>query len=535
MTADDKELEIKFAGGGAALAALTDSAFMAALTRGEGAWERLETRYFDTPSGELAARGVSLRLRAFGTKRIQTVKRKGADGVIARDEWESVLEPDAPFPALTGACEVDVLLTTLSERLLPTVEMDVDRWACTFPFRRSMLEIAVDMGVSKIARDGAEIEDGEEDAPPSFLGEVELELVSGDAKDLFEAARLVLVNTGLRLHARSKLDAARAAAILGRGTVMPRRAALKFGEDERVEAVLRQALTAIGERMIGIQPAILDARDPAGVHQMRVELRRFRAVERVFRRAMGEDRTLARLAGRAKIIARILGGARDWDVFVGETLPIAARHGYAPEGFAALRARAYGLRADAWRRAAGAVNDPEFSQFLLDLLDAAHTAPWRGGADAHALAQPARAFSRKALQRALRKTRKTARDMDPDSLAARHPLRVALKKQRYAVQLFRSFYPKETRKPYMAAMSALQDAFGVVNDAVVAQSLAEEAAADAGAEAMRAAGFVSGCHSARAEAAVMEIDEAWRRFEAMTPFWRSAGAIDGGTQGEDEC
>lgn len=534
MADDGKELEIKFTGGGAELTALPDSDFMAALTRGEGAWERLETRYYDTPEGDLAARGISLRRRAAGAREIQTVKRKNAEGVVARDEWERVMEPGESFPALTGACDVDVLLTTMAGRLRPTVEMDVDRWACSFPFRASVLEIAVDMGVSKVAGQTGE-------GAPCFLGEAELELVSGEPGDLFAAARLVLVNTGLRLHAKSKLETAKAAAIPGGASAIPPRPSFRYGAEETAGAVLRQALAAIAERMIGIQPAILDARAVEGVHQMRVELRRFRAIERVFRRALGEDRTLSRLAGRAKMTARALGGARDWDVFIGETLPFAARQDYAPEGFAALKARAHSLRAEAWGRAAAVIAAPDFSHFLLELLEAAHSAPWLRGGDEKAFQAPAAAFAEKALDRSARKARKTARNMDPESLAARHPLRIALKKQRYAVQLFRSLYPKDRRKPYMATMAALQEAFGVVNDAVVAQGLAEEAAAGGGAQAMRAAGFIGGYHAARAEAAVREIDAAWGRFEAMTPFWRpqedecAKGAGDEEAAGDREC
>lgn len=519
MATDGKELEIKFTGGGAELSALPGTSFMDALTRGEGGWLRLETRYYDTPEGELAARGISLRQRKTGSENcVQTIKRKGGEGLVAREEWERALELGETFPALTGTSDIDILLSTLSERLSPTVEMDVDRWACEFPFRESILEIAVDMGVSKVATEAGE-------GVPTFLGEAELELISGDPKDLFDAAKLVLVNTGLRLHARSKLDTAKAAAVPGGLTAIPKRPSFALDKGETAGEVLQQALTAIVERMIATQPAILDARAVEGVHQMRVELRRFRAIERVFRRALGDDQTLGRLAGRAKLIARTLGPARDWDVFVGETLVFAARHEtgrheYSAEGFAALKSRAHALRAEAWARAAEVIDDLDFSQFLLDLLEAANTAPWLRNGEGSPLSLPAGEFAGKALDRTWRKTRKTARDMDPDNLAARHPLRIALKKQRYAVQLFRSLYAKDRRKPYMATMSALQEAFGAVNDAVVAQGLADEAARGGGPAAMRAAGFISGFHAARADAAVKQIDEAWVAFESMTPFWR---------------
>ena len=115
----EKELEIKFTGAMSALSALPGSPFMDALTRGEGAWERLETRYYDTPEGDLAASGVSLRLREAGGGLVQTVKRKGAAGVVDREEWERPLNNGEAFPALTGASDIDVALSTLADRLRP--------------------------------------------------------------------------------------------------------------------------------------------------------------------------------------------------------------------------------------------------------------------------------------------------------------------------------------------------------------------------------------------------------------------------------
>ena len=86
--------------------------------------------------------------------------------------------------------------------------------------------------------------------------------------------------------------------------------------------------------------------------------------------------------------------------------------------------------------------------------------------------------------------------------------------------MFRSLYPKETRQSYMAAMSWLQDSFGHINDATLAQSLADDAATGEGGGAMRAAGFIAGYKAAQAQAAAQKLEEDWAAFEAMVPFWR---------------
>ena len=61
-----------------------------------------------------------------------------------------------------------------------------------------------------------------------------------------------------------------------------------------------------------------DGTAPEPVHQMRVAVRRLRTALAVFRRTAPEG-ALDSLEKELKSVARLLGGARDWDVFLGET------------------------------------------------------------------------------------------------------------------------------------------------------------------------------------------------------------------------
>jgi CHAD domain-containing protein len=62
-----------------------------------------------------------------------------------------------------------------------------------------------------------------------------------------------------------------------------------------------------------------DSEDPEGIHQMRVAIRRTRAVFSIIRRHVAEGFNL-RIADDLRSLQGSLGGAREWDVLVNETL-----------------------------------------------------------------------------------------------------------------------------------------------------------------------------------------------------------------------
>lgn len=503
------EFELKFTGAPADLAALPMSDFFAAVAPDGGAWERLSSSYYDTPEGALAREGLSLRLREEGAALIQAVKAKGADAA-SRFELETPLARASDFPAATGDAEIDRLIGACRDRLLPLAKTTVDRWASIIRFKGAEIELAVDLGSAE-ARD----EEGRSYQGP--LAEIELELISGEPAAVFGFARLLVANASLRFSASTKLETA-LALLPGSDPVGK---AARFSLDPKMTAaeVLAMQLSDCAARAAFLQQAVIDLRKPEGVHQMRVVLRRLRAIERIYRRYLNSEEA-ADLAVRAKAFATALGPARDWDVFLEETLPAALEADYAPESFRALKARAEVMRAKGWAGAVAAISSPGFTRFLIDLLAAGSLQRWRADGKSK-LNQPVSDFAPAVLDRLLRKASRVGEEVKGSAdVAARHPLRIALKKLRYPMQLFRGLYPKDRRKAFMSALSALQDDFGAVNDAVVAQGLADKAAAGGGESAMRAAGFISGYKAAEAREAAKKIDAAFAAFEKMTPFWR---------------
>lgn len=509
MAEGRQEFELKFTGTPVEIAALPQSPAFSALSTTKGEWERLDTTYYDTPDGDLAAAGVSLRLREEQGRLIQAIKRNCDGAGVRRDECETPIARAAVFPEDSGDESADSLIAQHRERLAPIARTVTDRWTTVIRYRKSHLELSIDVGRAECLGERCHI------AP---LAELEIELLNGDPAHVFDVARLLSRHASLRLCARSKLETALALGGTGGIYGIGRSPRVAANADEPVSSLLQRNLAAIAVRMASLQPALVDARRVEGLHQMRIALRRLRALERIFRPYLGE-RGLSDLAVRARAFARRLNAARDWDVFLEETLPAVMNNNVAPQEGAAFRIRAQAARAKVWARAARAVSSPDFTLFLVDLMEAAVLAPWRKKAEKE-MSFTVSEFAPRALGRAFRKASKASRRVRFDHIAELHELRIALKKLRYPAQMFRGAYPKAQRKDYMAALSALQEKFGAVNDAVVAQRLADEAAAGTGDDDMRLAGFVSGYKAAEAAAASRDIENDWAVFVEMRPFWR---------------
>ena len=115
--------------------------------------ERIVTTYFDTTNRDLARRGVSLRVRRAGEKRIQTVKAEGEAGVAkARGEWEWPLEKEEPDLGLAASTPVaEALPPEIDKQLEPIVVTDVVRTKRIVQLEGNTIEAALDSAPSRLA------------------------------------------------------------------------------------------------------------------------------------------------------------------------------------------------------------------------------------------------------------------------------------------------------------------------------------------------------------------------------------------------
>jgi len=231
---------------------------------------------------------------------------------------------------------------------------------------------------------------------------------------------------------------------------------------------LARLLSAAFEQAAANVRGVLESGVAEYLHQLRVGLRRLRALLRAYRvKAKPLRRELRKLTPP-------LGEARDWDVFC-EWLDASG----APSR---LRVAAEERRRKARAAARAVVGSPAFEEALRER-------PLR---TRHVL-KPG--FENQILERLSRKARKAARAVDWRDAGARHELRIRLKRLRYACDALLKLPPE---------LETLQDTLGELNDLDVAASLL----ADLGGHPRLARRI-----AARERALIARLPREWRAFD----------------------
>ena len=262
---------------------------------------------------------------------------------------------------------------------------------------------------------------------------------------------------------------------------------------------------------------------------MRVGLRRMRALIALVRREIPSAR-LGRLRGPLRTLAGLLGDVRDLDVFIEQRIDPLLRLRSDDLALLALREEAVALREDRRIALRSALRAGRPARLLLELgrwAVSLEEFEQVEGSDREApgpLARRAEIFARTALGRIERKLHKQAATALDGSPAARHDLRIALKKLRYAAEFFRGLYGRKASKRYLRRLGRVLDLLGTQNDLETAQQLMpillERCPPERALELARAAGIVEGHAIGEQERSLEELGWRWKRFAAAPGFWQ---------------
>jgi inorganic triphosphatase YgiF len=514
MAEHGREVELKLRVLPSQLPTLRAHPRIVALSRSEARTRRIRSRYFDTPERDLARLGLALRVRFEGRTRTQSLKSRGAAlaGLFDRVECESRLagdEPDLarlPDPALRAR-----LARELRGRPLAAVFESVVR-RTSRRLEDAGREVVFDL-------DHGELVAGERRAP---VCELELEVEKGDPAWLYDLALELAESVDLWVEPRDKAE--RGWALYTGECPKPRKAErMELAED----ATLGRALAAVAgsclAQVLANEAAVLEGRDPEGIHQMRVGVRRLRSALGLVR-SCGFAGEIEPLVEGLRWLAGVLGAARDLDVLLGNLLePLAAREGSDP-ALRRLRDAAREARAETQERVCEALASARFGRLGLELGRwLAREEEREAGEAGSELRAPAREWSARLLERRHRKARRLGRHLAQASSRERHRLRIQLKKLRYAAEFFRSLHPGQRTERYIGRLADLQDVLGELNDAATADRVlgALLSRLEPAPVYFHAAGLASGWKAHSAERRSRRLMKLWKAFEDATPFWRA--------------
>jgi inorganic triphosphatase YgiF len=503
---------LKLLASAGALSQIREAPIIARYASNAGTARRLEAVYYDTPDRTLFSHGMSLRVRRNGNRYVQTLKRSPVHGQpFARGEWEMSVATVAPDLELLPISAIGAPFDRLSPNALALIFVTKVR-------RRTM---SLDLGdsVVEIAFDEGAIEAGERVEP---LTEIELELKAGDPKVVYEVGMELLEIAPLRIGTQSKSD--RGYGLAFGVAPKPTKATVPIIIAEHtVDDIAGALLGACQHQLLANQALAECGRDPEGVHQMRVALRRLRTACALLYRELGSP-TLRGFSAEAKWLANLLGAARDWDVLATDTLRRPSEAIRSEVDFDGLRQAAEPHRLAAYATLQEALASRRYNRLHLSMRRWIESRGWRNEVDNVSLAvllEPAPAFSERALTLLHRKAVKRGAHFQGLPPEARHQLRIALKKLRYATEFFQGLYgANAAAKGYLGSLGKLQDALGHENDASMSWPLlCTLARGPVAPEVQRSIGAVMGWQAHERIGYGKTLSKCWRRFKALPEFW----------------
>jgi len=416
---------------------------------------RVDNTYYDTQDETLARHGIALRLRRMAGRTLLTVKTAAPSrgGLSSRQEWE------APWPGTFDFAFVEN--DAVRERLEKVRERLEPRFRTRF--RREIWELPCGEGHIEIALDLGRLEAGAAKLP---IHELELEAYAVPAAELLTLARARAQDISLWPENRSKAERALQ---LAAGTWAAPVKAIEVELDPKGDplAALRALADEVLAHWSGNLALIPYRHDPEYLHQIRVALRRRRALLQIFEPVTGPE-FAAQWRERLGELAAELGQARDLDVLLDELLtPALERCPVEREALGELAARLSSER-DKLRRRSGRLDPGRHGRVLLDFLAALEALP----GNALIRASDLRHFARDRLE-ALRKKarRRFAAHLAEPSPETKHRLRIALKKLRYGLEFFQSLWRGKTTARALARLKRALDVLGHAQDWHAAQDM----------------------------------------------------------------
>lgn len=508
------ESEIKFSLNAATTQAILKSRLIERSSTGKPQRKRLQSSYFDTRQHLLRKSGVSLRVRRSEDSFEQTIKvpAAGPVGMLTCEEWNVHLESDEPDLSKFD----NVLLARFNPRrrklkLRPVFTTDVKRTTIQLKRGKTRFELALDVGA---------IESHGKKLRRSPICEIEFELLAGPPLAMLEFA--LQLSEQFELHPEHRTKAARGYALV-RPALGPRPTKARdmpLDPDMTVGEAFRQIVSGALSQLYSNEIPTIEGK-PGGIHQARVAIRRIRAALRAFKTSLPYDKRKA-FNGEFRWFQQRLSPARDWHVFLDETVPrIRRNRPNARVNLDRLRRIALRERRRATNEARALFRSRRYTRLLLQFQCWLLALERENRLWFDSKLEP---FARRVLKKTRRDflvDRRPFSRMTPDEL---HELRKRGKKARYATEFFAGLWQTGSAVTGIAMMKALQNELGEANDAAMARqvlaSLQPKALKPSTLE------LVHNWSEQQVRRNIRSGQAVWRKFQDTKPFWLEPTADD---------
>jgi CHAD domain-containing protein len=469
----------------------------------------LRETYFDTAAGDLCRNSILLFLRHVRGNRMVALKRFSplADGIFCTREVEariSALELDLSRFGPAIAVELNAILQGRSPQA--QVEMLTKRLTRDIPAGLGRVRVLFDSGTL-----------GEGDRRLSF-DELALQLQSGDEAFLYDVAAEVTRKLPLQLRTYS-LAEREIAFLTGVGLEARRAVNPPLPYHATVADAIGITVAACLHHFTANWPAFEQSKQPEAVHQMRVALRRLRALLSLYRRAQPCPR-FQEFQAEARGIFAALGRTRDWDVFrdLIERGPV--RHFRDDTQFALIIQAIEGQRKKDDEFAYATITAPATTRFVIEMHAFLAHRNWQDAIQPSQLDQPVRDFAKDILKRLYKRSLKGKKRIDALAADERHRLRIAIKKIRYASEFFGGLFDDTAGvRTYLRALANLQDVFGAYNDRMIALERLQQLEPELGTDGAKAVGIIIGWYAREAGRLEKKLGRAWKGFRRTPIFW----------------
>ena len=466
--------------------------------------EELISIYLDTEDRVLRRHGLSYRLRRKGEELRQTIKGTYR-GILDRAERETSFTCDGD-----NANSIDAFLRHLDR--LPTALKPV--------VKTRIKRLTYQIGGVEVCLDEGEVIAGRRSSP---IAEIELELKSGDRRELFALARQISAIVPAEVSVKSKLErgydlieGTEDRAVMAQDPVLPPFPTAA----EAFQTICVECLHQLISNRNGVRAHIAEP-----LHQTRVALRRFDAAIKLFGKTLNEEKA-TKVSGELKWIGDELAGARELDVFITDVLlPLKSKH--KDSSVAKLYRTCIQHRETAYARAEAALASQRFRSFLIDVTEWIETGNHQRKPGSGLKGErSAKDLVSKTLSK-IRSKMKPGRRIDELDLRRLHKLRLRAKRMRYTIELTRGLHKAKRVERMLKELGKLQSALGQVNDVASARAILHRIASQANADLKNGelrvtsgpiTEMVAG-HESRRSKGLKEATKAFKKLEDIKPFW----------------